>query len=317
MHGHRVGPKRKPPSYHPCVAAIAVLTVTFNSGRVLPDFLRSLTAQQGTAWHLYAVDNASADDTMALLRSFEHAQPARVTVLANAINVGAAAGNNQAIEAALADGFDLVLFLNNDVVFPPDLFQQLADGLAAHACDIACPRIAYADRPNTLWFAGGEFQAWAGYRTVHFGQSQPDSAAFDTPTQVTYAPTTCLLVTRRVLETIGLLDPAYFAYSEDADFMFRALRAHFRAWYIPQARLLHKVSSLAGHESPFSDRYGTRNRVYFLRRNIGGLRAVAWSGIYLAYCGLRWLAQRDSTARFRIKLAAWREGWKLPVLRKP
>jgi GT2 family glycosyltransferase len=295
------------------VAHVAVLTVTYNSGAVLPDFLRSLGGQQGAEWHLFAVDNASADDTLAQLRAFQSQQASRVTILESAQNLGAAEGNNQAIRAALAAGFELLLFLNNDVAFPADLLEQLAGGLQDHGCDIACPRIVYGDRTEIVWAAGGEFQPRAGYRTVHYGMGQRDGAAFDHPRRISYAPTTCLLVTRRVIERVGELDPAYFAYSEDADFMFRAGRAGLAAWYIPQARVQHKVSALAGHQSPFSDRYGTRNRVYFLRKNIGGARAAFWSGVYLLYCIARWMARRDSSARFRVKAAAWREGQRMPL----
>jgi len=294
-------------------ARIAVLTVTYNSGAVLPDFLRSLAAQAGAEWHLFAVDNASSDSTVEQLRAFEAGHAEQVFVTENAENVGAAEGNNIAIRTALAEGFELLLFLNNDVLFPPDLLTQLADGLTQQNCDIACPRIIYADRPEILWAAGGEFQPLAGYRTVHYGFNRPDSAAFDRPRRITYAPTTCLLVTRSAIERTGLLDPAYFAYSEDADFMFRAHRAGISACYVPTATLEHKVSALAGHQSAFSDHYGTRNRVYFLRKNVGGVRAAFWSGMYLLYCVARWLARRDSSKRFHIKVAAWREGWRMPL----
>jgi GT2 family glycosyltransferase len=292
---------------------IAVLTVTYNSGQVLPDFLRSLSAQQGAEFHLYAVDNASADDTVARLRAWQQERPQFVTVVANSANVGAAEGNNQAIQAALADRHDLLLLMNNDVVFGADLLAQLAAGLAEHNADIACPRITYFDRPGILWCAGGEFQPRAGYRTVHFGQGEADGANYDAPRRVTYAPTTCLLMTRRAIETVGLLDPTYFAYSEDADFMWRAQRAGLQAWYVPSAKVAHKVSSLAGHQSPFADRYGTRNRIYFLRKNVGGARAAFWAQVYRVYLFLRWLARLDSTARLRVKLAAWREGWQMPL----
>src|SRR5580704_13588108 len=102
-------------------APIAVLTVTYNSAAVLPDFLRSLARQAGAEWHLFAVDNASSDSTVEQLRAFEAEHPDRVSVTGNVHNTGAAEGNNIAIRAALAAGFELLLFVNNDVLFPPDL----------------------------------------------------------------------------------------------------------------------------------------------------------------------------------------------------
>ncbi len=293
--------------------SVAVITVAWNSGAVLGDFLGSLAAQTGVPWHLYAVDNASTDSTPAQLRAFAAQHVGRVTVIESATNTGAAEGNNLGVRAAMAAGHELLLLTNNDVAFDAELFSTLVAALRDSGCDLVCPQIRYHHRPDVVWFAGGEFQRWAGHRTVHFGQGQRHGAQHDVARVVTYAPTTCLLVGRRVFEQTGLLDEAYFAYNEDADLLHRARLAGFRTWYCPQAVVLHKVSSLAGHESAFAGRYGTRNRIYFLRKHYGTVQAAFWGGIYLAYCGLRLLTGQDSLSRFRIKAAGWREGWQIPT----
>src|SRR3569832_2510298 len=48
---------------------IAVVVVTYHSSRLLPDLLTSLgPGLEGVPWHLVVADNASADDTVAVLR---------------------------------------------------------------------------------------------------------------------------------------------------------------------------------------------------------------------------------------------------------
>jgi GT2 family glycosyltransferase len=292
---------------------IGIVTVTFNSSKVLPDFLRSISAQTHTNFHLYAVDNASSDSTIAQLHDWQPPEPVALSIISNSENRGAAEGNNQGIRAALADGCPLILFINNDVFFGPELLTSLLAGLSEHPCQLVCARIYYATEPTIIWAAGGEFQPRFGYRNIHFGQDQADDPWFDLPRPVTYAPTTCLLVQSDVFRRIGLLDPAYFAYHEDADWLLLAARAGLVMYYQPTARLWHKVSSLSNAEPSFGEGYGARNRVYFLRKNFSTPRSLFWNAAYLARYLARWIVRTDSTARLRIKASGWMRGWRMPL----
>ena len=296
---------------------IGIVTVTYNSAKVLPDFLRSLAAQTHSNFHLYAIDNASTDSTVAQLHAWQPPAPAALSIIRNSENRGAAEGNNQGIRAALADNCPLVLFINNDVFFEPDLLAQLVRALDEFPCQLVCARIYYASAPTTLWAAGGEFHPHYGYRNIHLGQDQPDGPPYDTPRPVTYAPTTCLLVDRDVFRKIGLLDPAYFAYHEDADWLLHAARAGITMYYQPSARMWHKVSSLSKAEPAFGEGYGARNRVYFLRKNFSTPVSLFWNAAYLARYLARWLMRTDSTARLRIKASGWMRGWRMPLPPRP
>ena len=90
---------------------IGVVTVTYNSGAVIRDFVESLLKQTHRDFLLYVIDNASTDDTVALFADY----PApRIVVVRNPSNVGVAEGNNLGIRAALRDGCTSVLLINND-----------------------------------------------------------------------------------------------------------------------------------------------------------------------------------------------------------
>src|SRR5690242_9561959 len=77
---------------------IGVVTVTYNSARVIDGFLTSLLGQSKCDFVLYAVDNASSDETLARIGTYNDP---RVRVIANEKNLGIAEANNQGIEAAL------------------------------------------------------------------------------------------------------------------------------------------------------------------------------------------------------------------------
>ena len=287
---------------------IGVVTVLFNSSSVLAGFFASLSSQQDRDFHVWAIDNASTDDSVAKCR----AQSSQLTVIANDTNLGVAAGNNQGIHAALEGGCEYVLLLNNDVEFGPQLFTQLIDGIAANDCKMTCPIMYYFDRPNVIWAAGGKFQPLFGYRCYHLAEGVEDVGQFTHPRRIEHSPTCCILFHRSVFEIVGFMDESYFVYHDDTDFMLRCLKADQDLFLLPHAKLLHKVSSLTGGaESEFSIRMTTRNRIYMLSKFLGRLLALpfvlALSLVYL----MRRLAGPDSADRYKLKRLSLREGFKM------
>lgn len=268
-------------------ARIGIVTVTYNSASVLPEFLESVAAQTWRNFVLYVTDNCSTDNTLAVVRNRTELP---IVVIANEENLGVAEGNNQGIRAALANGCDCVLLLNNDTLFPPDLLEKLYDGLEQHGCEMVTAKMYYHDRPTRLWSAGGSFQPWLAYRARHAGLDEEDKGQFDQPRQVTYSPTCCLLMRRNVFDRVGFMDSRYFVYFDDVDFLYRCLKQNISFWYIPKAKLWHKVASLTGSDvSRFSLYYGARNKAYFIMKNIPRLQAF-----FPAFCLNRIFCSRVS-----------------------
>src|SRR5581483_4741780 len=48
-----------------------------------------------------------------------------------------------------------------------------------------------------------------------------------------------IMVRGEVLEAIGGFDENYFLYYEETDFCYRARKAGFTTWYVPQSRVVH------------------------------------------------------------------------------
>lgn len=308
---HPALPTRSDAATMPKAAKIGIVTVTYNSGDVIGDFMRSLLAQDHPNFTLYVIDNISRDDTLTQVAGF--ADP-RIVVVANPNNVGIAEGNNQGIRLALRDGCDEILLLNNDTVFPPDLLSVLTRGLEAHGCDLITPKINYFDEPQKIWCAGGYVSPWRALASLHFGINEPDQGQYGTARRVTYSPTCAMLIRASVFKRIGLMDDRYFVYFDDADFCYRANRAGLALFYTPGVLLLHKVSSLTGgDESPFTIRHMVRNRVYFIRKHAHSL----FKAYCLVFCQLRYwmrLATRQDTRDiFRLRQKAFVEGLRMQV----
>jgi GT2 family glycosyltransferase len=244
-------------------APVGVVTVTFNSASVISGFMDSLLKQTHTEFILYVIDNASTDETLTQLSEYDDA---RLVIVPNKNNAGVAEGNNIGIRAALRDGCTSVLLINNDTVFDSNLLSKLVEGVQHHQCDMLVPKILYFDDPETIWCAGGYFSR-IRRSARHFGHGQKDKGRFDRPRLIDYSPTCCMLIRAEVFERIGLMDANYFVYFDDTDFCYRAYRAGVKLFYLPTARMLHKVGSLTGGESDFYYSYTIRNHVYYILKH--------------------------------------------------
>lgn len=290
--------------------AIGIVTVTYNSERVLGEFVRSLLEQADGDFTLYVVDNQSGDGTLEVLQKEGSGDP-RIRLIRSPGNLGFSDGSNLGIRQALLDGCSHVMLLNNDTVLASDFLLEMRRAAALHP--IVVPKIYYHDG-KTLWFAGGRISFWRGFTLIHVGQDQLDEGQYDSPGEIAAATGCCMLIAAAVFERIGLLDGRYFAYYEDLDFSLRARRASLPIWYEPRARLYHKVGSLTGGESSaFGARMGARNKMYYLRKNYGRIACAFFGGAYLMYLIAKMMGGKDSIGRFRVRFAAVVEGLRMPL----
>ena len=290
------------------MSRMGIVTVTYNSMAVLAEFLDSVRKQTHGGYRLYVIDSGSSDGTEAILR--EICDP-RVRCVFRRENVGFAAGTNAGIRMALEEGCESVMLLNNDTVFGPDLFQQLAEGLDRYSCDMTTPKMLYYDAPDKIWAAGGHLNRWLGFRQHHDGENQPDDGRFDRPRRVTFTPFCCVLIRSTMFRKLGLLDEAYFVYVEDVDYCYRAYLANVSIWYLPECKLLHKVNSLTGHMSDFMVRYCTRNRIYYIRKHLSQIVALFWYALYQAYYGADYVVRRTTRERWKLRRSSATAGWRM------
>ncbi len=96
---------------------VSVTIVTWNSSRDIVRCLDALATQTVPPWEVVVVDNASTDDSVALVGH----HPLTTRLLRNDINAGFTAGHNRAMAETVSEW---VLALNPDVVLAPDFLEQ-------------------------------------------------------------------------------------------------------------------------------------------------------------------------------------------------
>ncbi len=254
------------------MAKIGLVTVLYNSDDVLPGFFKSISLQKFNDYILYLVDNSANDKTDSIIASCAAQSPITSFKHINTGgNVGVATGNNIGIKESIKDGCTHVLILNNDIELEQDfVFSKMLSLIEEGNETIVVPKIFYYDTKK-LWMAGGHMDTWRALG-VHHGYNKDDEPSYNVARHITYAPTCFMLVKNEVFDKIGMMDDKYFAYYDDTDFVYRALRGGFKLFYEPSLYVLHKVSSSSGNDSTFYIYYSSRNKIYFIRKNLKGIR---------------------------------------------
>lgn len=208
-------------------------------------------------------------------------------------NLGFAAGNNAIISIALRDpAVQYIWLLNNDTSIPADSLSLLVTDLMKDpGLGIVSPKICYYSNPERIWFAGGRLSLIraTGY---NLGLGMKDGDSYRGLLPCNFITGCAMLIKRDLFENIGLLDPLYFLYEEDADLSMRAINAGWKLAADLDTIIYHKVSSAVGSDPlPLQTYYISRNRPYFSAKHHTDLQKVLFN--------LFWVSSRTA------KLCSW------------
>lgn len=274
---------------------VSIVIPNWNGLQVLRPCLDSLASQTFRDCEVIVVDNASRDDSVAVLR----ASYPQVRLLVQRSNLGYAGGCNVGIRAALGE---IVVLLNNDTEAEPTWLAELVAALDRHpeAGSAASRMMLYADRGKV--HSAGDLYRRSGLPDSR-GVWQPYGPPWDEERYVFGGCGGAVAFRRAVLDEIGLFDERFFMYCEDVDLNWRAQLAGYRCIYAPTAVVYHHLSATGG--GTLASYYVGRNTLWviarnypprLLRRNLGGiLRAqarIAWQALK---------AWRGAAARARLR----------------
>jgi GT2 family glycosyltransferase len=256
--------------------SVAILTINYNSTPYIEEFLASLRAVAYPNYRLVVVDNASSDGS---LEEISRLCP-QAALISNGENLGVSGGHNVGILHCLEQGFDYILFLNNDTVVSQDFLDRLVESTDERT--MVAPKTYLHGQPGLLDDTVGDFDwrrgVWRGWL-----YGKPEPPGFERPREVSMASLCCLLVPAAVFRDAGLMDERFFMYYEDFDFVARAKAAGYRLRLNPAAVIHHrKAASSGGVESPFKVYYASRNRLYLMRKHSSRPRFALFLVYFLA-----------------------------------
>ncbi len=257
---------------------ISLITINYNQTAVTCDLLESTRKLTYPYFEVIVVDNGSREDPTDRIRQGNYPN---VKVVVSPENLGFSGGNNLGIRHAAGEYY---FMLNNDTIVTPDLLEQLIQPFFQNPqVGVVCPKIRYHDQPIVIQYAGYHpLNEYTG-RTWAIGLMEPDEGQHEQPGPTHFAHGAAMLVSRPVLEKAGSLDDSFFLYYEELDWSMRIRRAGFQIYYQPKALIYHRESMSVGKANAMKVYYHTRNRLWFMRRNVTGLPLRVF---YLYYLGL-------------------------------
>jgi GT2 family glycosyltransferase len=188
------------------------------------------------------VDDASPDESAALLPDLEGAAAPLLRYLRLAQNQGFVAACNTG--AAAARGA-LLVFLNNDTRVVTGWLDALAEsfGLLPQA-GLVGSKLLYPD--GSLQEAGGII--WRDGSAWNYGRGDdPNRPHFCHARQADYISGASIAIPKPVWQELGGFDTRYApAYGEDADLALRVRAAGRTVWYQPQSRVIHYEGKTSG-----------------------------------------------------------------------
>lgn len=245
------------------------------------------------------VNNASTDGSDKLIEN----KYRDIKILRNKENLGFTGGNNVGISYSLENGADYVVLLNSDTILDENLVVQMIETADSNEdVGIVGPKIYFApgfeyhkeryktsQQGKVFWYAGGVID-WKNVLMSHRGVDEVDDGQYDIPLETDFVSGCCMLIKRKVLEKVGLLDDRYFLYLEDVDFCQRVRRAGLKVLYTPLAKLWHLNAGSSSVGGFLQDYFITRNRMLFGLRYAQARAKVALlkEGMKLLCSGRKW-----------------------------
>lgn len=208
---------------------IAVIILHYGSLETTKNCLRDLSKKIGD--NQVILINNTQDDCKSLATIISSTK-----LINNATNLGFAAGVNQGISLGLKDTSTTHFFLmNNDLALTTGSFNQLLLTFNKFPkCGIVSPVLHHAGGYD--W--GGNYNKWSGMVKHKNWVNKPKTIQ-----TVGHVAGAAMLISREVIEKVGLFDERFFLYFEDLDFCLRVKQNDFTIHINPDIIAEHAVSA--------------------------------------------------------------------------
>ncbi len=253
---------------------LSVILVNWNTKDLLLPCLEALyRTVRKLEMEVYVVDNGSNDGSgAAALEQFPG-----VILIENEMNLGFARASNQALKAAQGD---YLLLLNPDTEVKEGAIETLLSFLKS------CPNAGVAG-PQLLNSDGSKQNSVANFPSLAtellnksllrrlWPEKFPGKERhYADPIRVESVIGACMMVRRRALHEVGLLDEDYFLFLEETDWCYRMVRAGWQVYHVPQAEVYHFQGKSAAPEKARAKIEYYRSRYLFFRKQRGAVRSA-------------------------------------------
>jgi len=223
---------------------ISIVIVNWNTKEILKNCLQSIYEQtKDIAFETIVIDNGSTDGSVEMIKG----RFPEVVLIENDENRGFAAANNQGI--AIAKG-QYVLLLNSDTVILDNAIEKTFKFAEENPDSgvIGC-RVLNSDKTlqptcfmfpslvNRVLFTGYFYKLFP--KNKFFGRERMTWWNRNTQREVDVVTGCYMLVSRKAIEQVGVMDEIFFMYAEEIDWCYRFKQAGWKNLFTPDAEIIH------------------------------------------------------------------------------
>jgi GT2 family glycosyltransferase len=268
---------------------LSLIIVSYNVRNLLIaclESIQSVVASSRLRYEIIVVDNASSDGSPESVRQ----RFPGVRLIENTENLGFAAANNRGLRDA---GGRVIVLLNPDTTVPPGTMDTLYGYLDAHPdAGVVGPRLVYPDgstQPSRRRFPTVLTGLLESTIVQDYWPENPATRRYyladrsiDVIQDVDWLVGACLMARREVFEQAGVLDEAFFMYSEEVEWCHRVRKAGWRIVYLPEATIVHHEGASSRQDVPARQINFDTSRVLLFERLYGRRIARFLRGYLLA-----------------------------------
>lgn len=267
----------KKPSIEVLLNGISIVVVTWNCAQFINRFLQELSASlcELDAFEVLLLDNASSDGTAELIQKN---LPENFHFICSNENLGFARGNNVLLRQVR---YNTIALLNPDVFdFPQGFWTKVDASRVREGADAAFVKLRNAD--GSFQDCVGAFptprRALASLLGSHIEWSQVSQ-----PTRVEVGIMAFQIMTRKCLDSVGLIDEDFHMYCEDVEWCWRAAKAGKILVYLPELSLTHigGASAESRWKGLRKELIKVRSEALFVRKHFYGQRLWVMLGLNL------------------------------------
>jgi len=235
-----------------------------------------------------------------------------LTVVELGRNTGGAGGFHAGLAAALERGADLVWMMDDDGTPASDCLGLLLPHMADH--DFVGPAVVAEQDESRLCFP---IRLPGRSRVVH-KMTDVEAAAVDGLVAGVVIPFNGVLLTRDLVERIGLVREEFFIWGDDVEYLWRARRAGARIATVSAARFRHPATDDLGTplmfgRTTYNHSPSDLKHYCMCRNNVANLREyVGVHGVLAFLAKTLWFYTftRPNPGRLRMSLGAMAAGWR-------
>ena len=242
---------------------VAIVILNWNGSKMLLTYLPSVLQYSQDEATVYVADNASTDDSLAMLR----AQFPAVRLIELDKNWGFADGYNKALQQIEAEYY---LLLNSDIEVTPHWLTPMIDLLDNHEDVAACqPKLLSIHDRQAFEYAGasGGYIDRLGYpfcRGRVFEMVEQDQGQYDVQADVHWATGAALMIRAKDYWAVGGLDGRFFAHNEEIDLCWRLRIRGRRIVCVPESCVYHVGGGTLPKGNPMKTFLNFRNNLTML-----------------------------------------------------